>query len=509
MFLATLTGVLLLGCGGNDEVIPFTVHTPEGQDTFAGVSEVRLTFGDHETTTSLASSGSAFELEIKLPVGETGEVVLEGLNASGDVVCRGRSPQVLSYPSSDPLVLFVSRVGTFGRAPVDAPLGATAMAMAHYEVEDWDDLDSDDITTTLWFGGYTPDASIVQTPIFYDSYFHDVYDLTALPDPRYGMSAMNIDGGYFLLFGGRGLDGTYSERLDMMMPGSYVFEYSADIDYGLTGAARANAPVITLGPYPSLLLGYDVRVMNSFLIVGGDGPTGPVCDALHLMSTYDTGTYVWSVAAERRLLAACRSGHTATLTKTLAGADTVMVVLIYGGAAAGEPVAELLQVNPQQPDVETVNWGWVETTVDPDPSAMIRDHAALTLPDGRVLVVGGRTLDGTVLADGVLFDPGDGSFTRVESMLTTARYGHTAERVGNELVVAGGTDASGIPVGDAEIFDVSDDVPSFEAAVDLVVPRTGHHVFLMPTGTMGLLGGVDSSGAPTTVIELYTPGLVL
>ncbi len=513
LFLSVLlVGALQVGCGGNDDVIPFTLVTPEGQETFQGVDQVRLTFGDKTETKNLSGPGASFELEMELKVGGANPVIFEGLSTGGSVVCRGQTPLINAYPTAETLTLFVSRVGTFGRAPIEAPVSATAMAMANYAIEDWDDSSADDLNATLWFGGITPDATAANVPFYYDSYFHATYPLAELPAPRAGMAAMNIDAGYFMLFGGFDENGTLSGRLDIMQPGSVGFEYVEDVDFGLeqVAVARSGARSVALGPYPSILQGYDYRVLNSFLIVGGRGTAGAVCDYLHLAAAYHTSTYEWTVTGEQRALAGCRQGHTATRTETSSSTSTEpeLIVLVYGGGAAGDPVAETISVSPTQPDVDTIDWGYVDAEVTPDPAPMISGHAAVTLGDRRILIIGGMTTDGTPTADGVIYDPDDGSFTVLPDLLDTPRYGHTALRLGDELVVAGGTGADGLPLPDAEIFNVAGGDPSWVAAADLVVPRTGHHAFPMSTGTMGILGGVDAAGASCPVIEIYTPGLV-
>ncbi len=216
------------------------------------------------------------------------------------------------------------------------------------------------------------------------------------------------------------------------------------------------------------------------------------------------------MTAQQRSLTGCRLGHTATRTKssTSTSAAPEIIVLVYGGGEAGDPVAEILRVTPVQPDVDTIDWGMSESAVTPDPGTMVSGHAAVALSDRRILVIGGVTADGTVLADAVIYDPDDDSFTPLPGLLDTPRFGHTVTVLGDELVVAGGTGTDGLPLGDAEIFSVADGDPAWVGSTDLVVPRTGHQSFPMSTGTMGLMGGVDAAGEFTRVIEIYTPGLV-
>jgi len=507
--LLALVLAVASGCSDDGPVIPFVIYTPEGQDTFAGVTEIRVAFGDKEKRTSLSSPEDSFQIKLELPSGDTGTVTLEGLGPSGQVLCRGRSPEILSAGSSQDLTLYVAQLGTFGKSPATVPLAGADVAVASYRVENWDGVDND-VTATLFFGGVSPDGTTLANVYYYDSYFHETDDLTELPAPRSDMTALNIDGGYFLLFGGRDAEGVITGRLDMFQPGDYAFEYTRDIDLGVPGGARAGAPGVTLGQYPSLLAAEDLRIQNSFLVVGGLGPDGPRCDAVHLVARYDLTNYTWSVTGDSVPLSACRADHTATVTRLgdSQSQDATRVVLIYGGGEPGDPVAETIRMSPEQVDVSTVDWHFVTTPLPEAPGPMRFEHGAATLGDGRILVVGGRTADGTPLADGVLYDPITDAFTEIPDLLSSPRYGAAVFRSGNELVVAGGTGPGGTVLGDAEVIDVSQDPPARVGAVSLAVARTHATAFPMPTGTWGLFGGVDAADKPVEAIEIYTPGLV-
>lgn len=510
--MASLSLLLLsfpwAGCDSEEELIPFVVATPEGQDTFAGVTEIRVVFGEKEKRQTLSSPSDPFQLKLELPKAESGTVLLEGLDAAGRALCRGKSPQILSVGSSQTLTLFVARLGTAGRAPSLAPAAALGMAAADYRQEDWDNLD-DDTTATVFFGGIAADGSHLAAPFYYDTYFHATYDLEDLPSGRTELTAMPVDGAYFVLFGGRDEDGQLTGRLDFMRPSTYSFEYLTELDYGLSGAARAQAPYARLGPYSALLEGSNLRIVSSFLIAGGVGAEGPRCDALHLLAKYDLSYYQWSFSAESHPMAACRQGHTVTSTRIGTGDTAERVILVYGGAPdPADPVAEVWRISPTQVDVNTVDWGLDASPLPTALGPMISGHAALALEDGRILIVGGETLDGTMVPDGWLYDPEDDSFTHLPGLLQVARSGHTATLLGDELVVAGGRGQDGAPLASVEVFDLSDGSPSYLDTVSLSVARSGHHAFVMPTGTLGLLGGHGPGDNPTDVIEIYTPGLL-
>ena len=99
-----LLGLLLLpGCEQSKPKVSFQVVTPAGQDPFAGVTTVRVSFGETTTETTLASASSPFTLSMELTPGTEGQVVLEGLDSGGDRVCRGATPAISATGLSAPV----------------------------------------------------------------------------------------------------------------------------------------------------------------------------------------------------------------------------------------------------------------------------------------------------------------------------------------------------------------------------------------------------------------------
>ena len=79
-------------------------------------------------------------------------------------------------------------------------------------------------------------------------------------------------------------------------------------------------------------------------------------------------------------------------------------------------------------------------------------HASSRLADGRVLIVGGATTDGTALATAEIFDPETSSVAPAGTM-ATARMGLSATTLieGRVLVVGGNSGTQDLAT--AEIFD--------------------------------------------------------
>jgi hypothetical protein len=130
-------------------------------------------------------------------------------------------------------------------------------------------------------------------------------------------------------------------------------------------------------------------------------------------------------------------------------------------------------------------------------------HTATTLPDGRVLVAGGCSLDGCGGADEAaraeLFDPRAGRFV-AGPVMTQPRVGHTATAlVDGRVLLVGGWPAEGVPpTASAEIYDPT--LGTFAATGSMAVRRGGHSATRLPDGRVLVVGDTDSS-----TVEVYDP----
>ena len=79
---------------------------------------------------------------------------------------------------------------------------------------------------------------------------------------------------------------------------------------------------------------------------------------------------------------------------------------------------------------------------------------ATTMPNGDVLILGGKTATGAV-ASGLVITPTvpTATVTPLPMALSVARAGHTATLTGNDLVVCGGADATGTVQASCDVLD--------------------------------------------------------
>ncbi|MGJ3438043.1 kelch repeat-containing protein [Serratia sp. Je.1.23.a] len=131
------------------------------------------------------------------------------------------------------------------------------------------------------------------------------------------------------------------------------------------------------------------------------------------------------------------------------------------------------------------------------------DHTLTVLKDGRVLVVGGRSatydaLDYKLFDSAELLDPTKGRWTMAGSMITQ-RICHTATLLPNgKVLVAGGrtgrpTYSSKTVTSSAELYDSASG--TWAKATNMSMPRCGHTATLLPSGKVLVTGGEDDEEA--------------
>jgi dipeptidyl aminopeptidase/acylaminoacyl peptidase len=282
----------------------------------------------------------------------------------------------------------------------------------------------------------------------------------------------------------------------------------------LTGAAadQNGAPItaenrfqwFVNGVYPDYLV---AQVDTTGLVTGRAGGRARVVarygnlfwDTVAVTVTHAPGT--WAPAT---LMTQGRYGHAGSLLNDGR-------VLISGGIAGysgGAIVTSSTELYDPATDTSIASGGM---------RALRHEHTATTLPDGRVLLVGGRYGDlvRTVQRTAELYDPATGTTTYTDSLgkfgnaCCTGRQWHTATLLNDgRVLVAGGGGATSSNLSyalrGAELYDPA--AGAFAATGDMALARQQHTATLLPNGTVLVTGGVQSSlqwGLASA--EIYNP----
>jgi hypothetical protein len=227
------------------------------------------------------------------------------------------------------------------------------------------------------------------------------------------------------------------------------------------------------------------------IVVGGNPPGQPPVKDLDEISERDGTLEV------RRLptaLTVARSGHSATRL----GDDVGAPVLIAGGVdAAGAPVAAAELFKPLSEEVVA--------TFSPQMMIARHHHVATLMPDGSVLIIGGLDAMGLPVVALELFSV-DGGFTTAGNLPGGAGvidFATTTLPDGRILLTGGRSAPGGAPLDTAYIARLN----PLDGSVDVVptdhmaIRRAGHHALLLCDGTVLVTGGNPQE----LLVERYNP----
>ncbi len=138
-------------------------------------------------------------------------------------------------------------------------------------------------------------------------------------------------------------------------------------------------------------------------------------------------------------------------------------------------------------------------------------HTATRLPDGRVLVVGGRGIDGTTELDSVeVYEPAQNRWVPGPK-LSAGRSGHTATLLfDGRVLVTGGTSHEASSEGNrfvardtVELFDSK--ANQWRAGASMLQSRNWHTATLLDDGRVLVVGGAREQKSHLATAELYDP----
>ena len=131
------------------------------------------------------------------------------------------------------------------------------------------------------------------------------------------------------------------------------------------------------------------------------------------------------------------------------------------------------------------------------------DHAAVALPDAKVLLIGGWGLNG-LLASTDVYDPQTGRFTPGPTM-HSGRAGLSPVTLSNgQILIAGGFIGNKPTTAASDLYDPATN--TMQRTGDLTTPRGAYAAARLPDGRVLLAGGLDN-GAVVASAEIYDPAM--
>ena len=129
-------------------------------------------------------------------------------------------------------------------------------------------------------------------------------------------------------------------------------------------------------------------------------------------------------------------------------------------------------------------------------------HAAILLPDGRVLVAGGSS--GSYLSSAEVYDPGAGTWSSAGSMAAARTFPGAVLLSDGRVLVSGGSGSGGF-LSSSELYDP--ETNAWSGAGSMSSPRGRHTATLLPNGKVLVTGGYyyDSEWHYLSSAEFYDP----
>ncbi len=430
-------------CQGDVGTIRISLVTAPDSAVMDDVVGARLTLtSPHTVVEATRDPGGTLSLEMEVVAdGPSGYVTFEGFDADQTLVAFGRSgPLPIAAIDAD-VAIYVAAPMSLAESPASLEPARSELALTGLTYG------------ALLAGGRNGDGDPTSDLLIYNIYQHAFQVGDDLPSPRASMTAVAGDYSYVYLFGGYDADGNESATLwsfdtSIAPAGSYAVLASD------SALARAGAAAAPLGQEAFLVAGDPPALI--------DGVAGRISPIAGTEPMDGTATTV-SLAQVRYTLLAGRDVGATGATLYVSGSFTDL-----------DAPAEVLRTG----------------------------HGAVVLTDNNILVVGGATEDGPTAA-ALRFSPTTRAFVVLDDFLATPRVDAAIAATTQYVLVAGGRDADGNVIDDAEVFDADTLAPV--GTMPMVVPRHSAAATSLSNGSILIAGGLDSQGSPVAEMELFTP----
>jgi hypothetical protein len=422
--------VMVAACSQNGTLSVSLVTAP-GSTVLDDVQTLQLTLTSPLTTQVATREGSGFSIVLQVDTTDgAGELIVEGLDGSGNLVAAGQSPPFPVDALDATFAIFMAAPNTMAASPaaLDPPLDEMAVGSLSFGA--------------LFAGGRDASLAPSAAVTIYDGFDHTVTQGTPLPDARAGVAMGIASGVYAYMFGGTDASGS-AQANDWLFDTS---ESSTGIfsDFGAKpGFERANQSLLQVDADDFLLTGTPAAELSDLtgipaargaVTTGSDGNIEAIfVDGSGVTRYQDAIDKVDTLAAP----GVARDGA------TVIALPSGLVGVFCGGSDAAVIDAVTGDVTP----IANV------------PSDDRVSGCAVAANSSFVVIAGGTLGSGGVATTAEIYDAS--TFTLIATTpLVVPRTDATALALPNDqILVAGGDDQNGAPIATIELFTPLPTIP--------------------------------------------------
>ncbi len=428
---AAWLAMLLGACSGEVGTLEVRLTTAPGSTILDSVQTLRMTLTNPLTVETAERTSKGFSISIDLPAnGDVTALRVEGLDASGNLVANGATPTFPIGALNGRIVIYMAAPLSVGAAPTSLTAGRSELAVAALPYG------------AIFAGGRLEGGALSDAVSVYNVFDHTQVTGLPLPAPRAALAMAVGAGNVAYMFGGTDEAGAPAAsvwRFDTTVaPAGQFFDFGTKDEF-----ARSGAQLVPIGNEHYLVTGMptaELAALNGTMTARSEMPALPAGVGL--------------------------TGNDGKLAAIFAGPDDV---------------------------VQFKNGMFTSLAI---PEAARAGASVVAMPGGKVLVVCGST-------DAVRIDAASGAAEVFPGIPSAAKTGCAAAATSRHLVVAGG-DAAGADA-TVELYDAES--LALVATTQLVVPRKDATAIALSNDQIMIAGGVDAAGVPVGTLELFTPPL--
>jgi hypothetical protein len=433
--LIALAGAMMsAACSGASGTLSVSLATAPGSPILDAVQTLRLVLTQPHTVVTQQRTSSGFDLALAVPaMGQAGQLIVDGLDASGNLVATGASPPFSVGAIDAKIVVYMA-------APLSIAVAPAALSVARAQLG----------TGPLDYGAIVAggaDATGAPSAVVevYDAYAHSLVTATPLPAARTGV-ALGVGANGFVYFYG-GLDSTGAPTANLWRLDTTVAPSGSYADLGVkTGFERAGAIAAPLGGDMFVITGMPTLVLA--------GLSAMVAAHTEIAPLEPEGA---SVLASDGIATAIFASSSYGVVRARGGvfdSATVANLPASGHAVAALPGGKVVVAcgGANFPDAIRIDAATLATDTIANVPSVPRTGCAVVATARHLVIAGGTLADGTVTARAEVYDATTLAPLALPS-LAIARTGATAITLpNNQILIVGGVDGSGAPIATLELF---------------------------------------------------------